>query len=55
VIGYFQRFNEAAMKETAEGFAKSYQEMINSSNTIKSIVDLLTKANYSLFHWAILI
>jgi len=55
VIGYFQRFDRAARVGATEGFAKTYQEMINSSNAIKSIVELITKANYSLFHWVILI
>ncbi|MCE8164006.1 MAG: hypothetical protein I3273_05165 [Candidatus Moeniiplasma glomeromycotorum] len=55
VIGYFQRFDQAARAGATEGFAKTYQEMINSSSAIKSVVELITKANYSLFHWAILI
>jgi len=50
VIGYFQRFDQAARAGATEGFAKTYQEMINSSSAIKSIVELITKANYSLFH-----
>jgi len=50
VIGYFQRFHDTAMKGTTEGFAKSYQEVINSSNTLKQFVELITKANYKLFH-----
>lgn len=53
VIGYFQNFHQAA-KGATEGFARTYQEMINSSNAIKSFVELITKANYSLFHWVIL-
>ncbi|MCE8162676.1 MAG: hypothetical protein I3273_02115 [Candidatus Moeniiplasma glomeromycotorum] len=55
VIGYFQHFHNAAMNKATEGFAKAYQEMINSSNVVKSLVELVNKANYSLFHWVILI
>jgi hypothetical protein len=29
--------------------------MINSSSAIKSLMELITKANYSLFHWFILL
>ncbi|KLL02280.1 MAG: hypothetical protein MRERC_3c143 [Mycoplasmataceae bacterium RC_NB112A] len=55
VIGYFQRFHKTAMEGTGEGFSKVYQEMINSSDFTKSFAELIIKANYSLFHWVILI
>lgn len=55
VIGRFQRFNDNALKGSPEGFGKVYQELINSSDTVKKIMELITKANYSLFHWFILI
>jgi len=55
VIGYYQKFHETAMGDSPEGFAKVYQELINTSPAIKGITDLILKANYSLFHWFILI
>ena len=55
IIGYYQVFHKEAMEGSPEGFAKVYQELINSSDVIKKIVDLIIKANYSLFHWFVLI
>ena len=55
IIGRFQKFHNDALEGSPEGFSKVYQEMINSSSAIKSLVELITKANYSLFHWFILL
>jgi len=50
IIGRFQAFHNNALKGSPEGFDKVYQEMINSSSAIKSLMELITNANYSLFH-----
>ncbi|RHZ35344.1 hypothetical protein [endosymbiont GvMRE of Glomus versiforme] len=56
VIGRFQKFNELAKTESSEGLAKIYQEFINSSDIAKQATELLiTKGNYSLFHWIVLV
>ncbi|CAI2161734.1 1304_t:CDS:2 [Funneliformis geosporum] len=51
IIGSFQAFHEKATGDgSLEGFARVYQEMINSSGAIKSFMEAINKANYSLFH-----
>ena len=50
IIGRFQTFHNNAIQGSPEGFGKVYQEMINSSSALKSFMELITKANYSLFH-----
>jgi len=55
IIGRFQKFHKNALEGSPEGFAKVYQGMINSSDAIKSLMELINKANYSFFHWFILL
>jgi len=55
VIGRFRTFHQNALTVSPEGFAKVYQEMINRSDFMKSLVELIIQANYNLFHWFILL
>ena len=55
IIGRFQTFHNNALKGSPEGFDKVYQEMINSSSAVKSLMELIVNANCSLFHWFILL
>ena len=55
IIGRLQAFHNNALEGSPEGFAKAYQKLINSSAAAKSFMELITEANYNLFHWFILL
>jgi hypothetical protein len=50
IIGGLQTLHDRATGGSPEGFAKVYQNLINSQPAIKAIVEAIAKANYSLFH-----
>jgi len=56
IIGRFQAFHKKAVEGSPEGlFAKVYQDFINSSLAVRRFMGLIAEANYSLFHWFILL